>query len=91
MSQINIANKADKEIIIGEVISRKGIHGGRYSPSVAKPAANPGIEARSQVKEATFHPRVASTVISNCSKITLIKYNFCPIRMCARVIKMSIT
>ncbi len=60
--------------------------GGRYGPSVVKPAANPGIEVRSQVKEATLHPRVAS-IISNCSKITLIKYNSCSIRLCARVIK----
>jgi hypothetical protein len=48
---------------------------GRYSPSVAKPAASPGIEDQ----EATFQPRVASIIISkpkNCSEITLIKYNF---------------
>ncbi len=52
-----------------------------YGPSVAKPTANPGIEVLSQVRlEATFHPQVASIVISkptNCSEITLIKYNFC--------------
>jgi hypothetical protein len=60
--------------------------GGRYGPSVAKLAANPGIEVRSQVREATFHPRVAS-IISSCSKITLMKYNSCSIRLFARVIK----
>ncbi len=43
---------------------------GRYSPSVAKPAANPGIEVRSQVRlEATFQPRVASIIISKPKKL----------------------
>jgi hypothetical protein len=61
-------------------------YGGCYGPSVAKLDANPGIEVRSQVREATFLPRVAS-IIFNCSKITLIKYNSCAIRLFARVIK----
>jgi hypothetical protein len=38
------------------------------------------------VQEATFHPGVDS-IISNCSKITLIEYNSCSIRLFARVIK----
>ncbi len=37
---------------------------GRYGPSVAKPAANLGIEVRSQAR-ATFDPRVAPIVISS--------------------------
>ena len=38
--------------------------GGRYGPSVAKPAADLGIEVRSQAR-ATFDPRVAPIVISS--------------------------
>jgi hypothetical protein len=48
---------------------------GSYGPSVAKPAANPGIKVRSQVREATFHPRVAP-IISNCNKNNSYKVQF---------------
>jgi hypothetical protein len=40
--------------------SKQRLEWGRYGPLVAKPAANPGIEVQSHVKEATFHPWVAS-------------------------------
>ncbi len=48
-------------------------------PSVAKPAANPGIEVPSQVRlEATFDPRVAplSSQANNLQQITLLKCDF---------------
>ncbi len=60
----------------------------RYGSSVAKPAANPGIEVRSKVRlEATIDPWVAqsSSQANNLQQHTSYKVLFL---LCARVIKI---